>query len=66
MCVECANWSPRDTGPKVTRYALAVCKVKSKWKAHTFSGLYPHECDHFHQAPDEVVKARRDYIERAR
>lgn len=65
-CVECLNWQPRETDPKIARHGFSVCKVKSKSKAEMYSGLYPHECDHFHQAPDEVVKARRYYIERMR
>ena len=61
QCINCYNWRPKDTEPRLYHLGMAVCKVHSLTKGHTFTAKYPRECAEFEQAPEAIVAKRERY-----
>lgn len=62
-CIECANWTPKASEPKLARLGFATCKVLSKTKGHTFSARYERDCRHYRAAVPMVVDKRREWLD---
>jgi hypothetical protein len=55
-CVDCKHFNLK--GSPIGKLGFGLCPLRSMTAGHTFSAVYPRNCDKFVQAPVEQVELR--------